>query len=293
MDPLHSPIKAALWMGASIACFIVMSVAGRVATAELDVFQVMLIRSVIGFFMLLPLVPFVGGFTAMRTQRPLQHVGRNLAHFAGQYAWLVALGIIPLAQLVAIEFTQPFWTALLAMLVLGERMTWRKVCALIFGLAGVLVIVQPGSGPVDPGHLVMLAGAVFFGISVVMVKLLTRTESVVRIIFWMLIIQTAMGLVPGIWVWRAPPAEIWPALLVVAFTGTYSHYCMARALVHAEATVVVPMDFLRMPLMALVGWAVYAEQLDIFTGIGALLILLGNLFTFRFRKRKTLPTETP
>ena len=128
MDPLHSPLKAALWMGASIACFIVMSVAGRVATAELDVFQVMLIRSVIGFLMLLPLVLSVGGpfSRAMRTARPLQHVGRNLAHFAGQYAWLVALAMIPLAQLVAIEFTQPFWTALLAMLVLGERMTWRQ-----------------------------------------------------------------------------------------------------------------------------------------------------------------------
>lgn len=293
MDSLHSPLKAALWMGASIACFIVMSVAGRVATAELDVFQVMLIRSVIGFFMLMPLVHMAGGFGAMRTARPLQHLGRNFAHFAGQYAWLLALGMIPLAQLVAIEFTQPFWTALLAMLVLGERMTWRKVCALVFGIAGVLVIVRPGSGPIDPGHLVMLAGAVFFGISVVMVKLLTRSESVVRIIFWMLVIQTAIALVPGIWVWRAPPVEIWPALLVVAFTGTYSHYCMARALVHAEATVVVPMDFLRVPLMALVGWAVYAEQLDIYTGTGALLILLGNLFTVRFRKRKILPTETP
>ena len=293
MDSLQSPIKAALWMGASITCFVVMSVAGRVATAELDVFQVMLIRSVIGFFMLMPLVHLAGGIRAMRTALPLQHLGRNVAHFAGQFAWLLALGMIPLAQLVAIEFTQPFWTALLAMLVLGERMTWRKVAALLFGIAGVLVIVRPGSGPIDPGHLVMLAGAVFFGVSVVMVKLLTRSDSVVKIIFWMLVIQTAIGLVPGLWVWRPVPPEIWPALLVVAFTGTFSHYCMARALVHAEATVVVPMDFLRVPLMALVGWAVYAEQVDMFTGTGALLILLGNLFTIRFRRRKALTSETP
>ncbi|NMG40761.1 EamA family transporter [Chelativorans sp. ZYF759] len=293
MESLHSPIRAALWMGASIACFIVMSVAGRVATAELDVFQVMLIRSVIGFFMLLPLVHLAGGLRAMGTARPWQHIGRNAAHFAGQFAWLLALGMIPLAQLVAIEFTQPFWTALLALLVLGERMTWRKVCALLFGIAGVLVIVRPGSGPIEPGHLVMLAGAVFFGVSVVMVKLLTRSDSVVKIIFWMLVIQTAIGIVPGLWVWQPVPVEIWPALLVVAFTGTFSHYCMARALVHAEATVVVPMDFLRVPLMALVGWAIYAEQLDIYTGTGALLILLGNLFTIRFRRRKALPAEAP
>jgi drug/metabolite transporter (DMT)-like permease len=293
MDHSQSPAKAAFWMGASISCFVVMSVAGRAATAELDVFQVMLIRSVLGFFMLMPLVMSVGGFAAMRTKRPLQHLGRNVAHFAGQYAWLLALGMIPLAQLVAIEFTQPVWTALLAVMFLGERMNWRKVTAVVLGLVGVLVILRPGAGAVEPGHFVMLAGAVAFGISVVMVKSLTGTDRVVRIIFWMLVIQTAIGFGPALLVWQHPPAEIWPALAVVAFTGTFSHYCMARALVHAEATVVVPMDFLRLPLTAFVGWAIYSEQLDVYTAAGAILILAGNLFTLRPRRPERARVETP
>lgn len=270
-------------MGGSIASFLVMSVAGRVVTRDLDVFQVMELRSVIGFFILLPLVFAVGGFPAMRTKRPLQHIGRNVVHYAGQYAWLVALTMIPLAQLISIEFTTPIWGALLAMAFLGERMNARKVGAILFGLLGVLVIVRPGVQPVEPGHLIMLAGAVGFGISIVMVKSLTRTDNVVRIIFWMLIIQSAIGLIPAIQTWRNPPLELWPWILVVAFTGMSSHFCMARALVHADTTVVMPMDFLRLPFSALIGWLIYQEQIDVFTACGAMLILGGNLLNLQKR----------
>ena len=270
-------------MGGSIASFLVMSVAGRVVTRDLDVFQVMELRSVIGFVILLPLVFAVGGFPAMRTKRPLQHIGRNVVHYAGQYAWLVALTMIPLAQLISIEFTTPIWGALLAMAFLGERMNARKVGAILFGLLGVLVIVRPGVQLVEPGHLIMLAGAVGFGISIVMVKSLTRTDNVVRIIFWMLIIQSAIGLIPAIQTWRNPPLELWPWILIVAFTGMSSHFCMARALVHADTTVVMPMDFLRLPFSALIGWLIYQEQIDVFTACGAMLILGGNLLNLQKR----------
>ena len=289
MDPLQSNTKAAFWMGCSILCFIVMSVAGRTLTAQLDVFQVMEMRSVIGFFMLLPLVFVAGGFSAMRTQRPVLHIGRNVAHYAGQFAWLAALGMIPLAELVAIEFTTPFLIAVLAVMFLGERMNARKLGAIALGFAGVAVIVRPGISAIEPGHLVMLAGAVGFGISAVTVKLLTRTDSVVRIIFWMLVIQSIIGLVPAIRVWQTPSAELWPAILVIAFTGAFAHYCLARALVHGEATIVMPMDFLRLPLMGLVGWLVYAERLDAYAAVGAVLILAGNLLTLRTRPAAPAP----
>lgn len=286
MAETQSTLKAALWMGGSIASFLTMTVAGRAIMPALDVFQVMEMRSVIGWLILLPLVFYVGGFAAMRTKRPLQHVGRNVVHYAGQYAWLQALTMIPLAQLISIEFTTPIWGALLAVLFLGERMSLRKVTAILLGLVGVLVIVRPGATAVDPGHLIMLAGAVGFGISVVMVKSLTRTDSVVAIIFWMLIIQSAIGLVPAIAVWRTPEPWMWPWIVVVAFTGMSSHFCMARALSYAEATVVMPMDFLRLPLSALIGFLLYSERIDLFTAIGAALILTGNLFNLQRRARE-------
>ncbi|MEP9388177.1 DMT family transporter [Mesorhizobium sp. KR9-304] len=286
MAETHSTPKAALWMGGSIASFLTMTVAGRAIMPELDVFQVMEMRSVIGWFILLPLVFASGGFAAMRTKRPLQHIGRNVVHYAGQFAWLQALTMIPLAQLISIEFTTPIWGALLAVLFLGERMNARKIAAILLGIVGVLVIVRPGATAVDPGHLIMLAGAVAFGISVVMVKSLTRTDSVVAIIFWMLIIQSIIGLVPAIAVWRTPTPEMWPWILLVSFTGMSSHFCMARALSYAEATVVMPMDFLRLPLSALIGFLLYSERIDLFTAIGAALILTGNLFNLQRRARE-------
>lgn len=289
MAPTPSIPKAAFWMALSITSFLGMSVAGRATTAELNVFQVLELRSVIGFFILLPLVLTSGGFAAMRTQRPLAHIARNVVHYSGQAAWLYALTLIPLAVLISIEFTTPIWTAILAVTFLGERLSRPKLAAVVLGLIGVVVIVRPGVGSVDPGHLVVLGAAVCFGVSLVLVKSLTRTDSVVRIIFWMLIIQSAVGLVPALYEWRTPSLGLWPWILLIAFTGMSSHFCMARALTYADATVISPMDFLRVPLSALVGWLLYQEQIDAFTAGGALLILMGNLLNLQ--RKPVRPAE--
>ncbi|MFM2069487.1 MAG: hypothetical protein RLZZ584_4396, partial [Pseudomonadota bacterium] len=180
------------------------------------------------------------------------------------------------AQLVSIEFTMPLWTALLAAAFLAERLTTRKVLAVAVGLVGVAVIVRPAAGPIEPGQLIALVAAVGFAVSVVLVKSLTRTDSAVAIIFWMLLIQSAIGLVPALWAWQWPTPATWAGLVVIAFCGTFSHYCMTRAMRHADATVVVPMDFLRVPLTALAAWLVYAEAVDGWTMLGAALILAAN-----------------
>ncbi|WP_192361232.1 DMT family transporter [Mesorhizobium mediterraneum] len=281
MAPSPSIPKAAFWMAASVASFLTMSVAGRATTAELNVFQVLELRSVIGLFILLPLVMISGGFAAMRSKRPSAHIARNVVHFVGQAAWLYALTLIPLAVLISIEFTTPIWTAILAVGFLGERLSRPRLAAIVLGLIGVVIIVRPGVGSVDPGHVVVLGAAVCFGISVVLVKSLTRTDSVVSIIFWMLVIQSVLGLIPALYEWRNPPLELWPWLLLIAFTGMSSHFCMARALAYADATVISPMDFLRVPLSALIGWLLYQEQIDAFTAGGALLILMGNLLNLQ------------
>jgi drug/metabolite transporter (DMT)-like permease len=273
----HSIPHAAAWMAGWLTLMVVIAVAGREATRELSVFQIMLMRSVLGMVLLWPLVHAAGGLSAMRTQRLPQHAARNVVHYAAQYGWFVALTLIPLAQLVSIEFTMPIWSAVLAVFFLGERMNTRKWLAVVLGLVGVAVIVRPSAGTVDAGQLIALACALGFAISVVLVKSLTRTESAVAIIFWMLVVQSAIGLVPALMVWQWPSAPIWGWVVVVAFCGTFSHYCFARAMQHADATVVVPMDFLRVPLTALVGWLVYAEALDLFTGLGVGLILAGNV----------------
>ena len=281
MDRTPSKPMAALWMAGWLALMLLITVAGREALHELNVFQLMLVRSSIGLLLLSPLVWRAGGLAVVKTQRLPQHIARNTIHFGAQLGWFFALTLIPIGQVVAIEFTMPIWTAILAAMFLGERMTAFKVAAIVFGIVGVVMIVRPATGEINPGQLIALAAAVGFGTSVAMVKSLTRTEQTVTIIFYMLAVQTAGSLLPALYVWQWPSLTIWGWAVVVAFCGTFSHYCMARALLYADASVVVPMDFLRVPLTALMGWLLYSERLDAFTVLGAALILAGNFLNLR------------
>ena len=281
MDRQPSNLKAAAWMAGWLSAMLMMAIAGREATRELDVFQIMEMRSILGLFMLYPLIYLGGGFTTLKTARPWQHVWRNVAHYGAQFGWFLALTLIPLAQVISIEFTMPIWTAILAVAFLGERMGLWKNLAVVLGVVGVVLIVRPGTNEIVPGQLIALAAAIGFALSVTMVKSLTRTDSVVTILFWMLVIQSVIGLVPALAVWQWPSTYVWGWIIVIAFLGTYSHYCLTRAMLHADATIVVPMDFLRVPLTALAGWLIYGEQLDTFTVAGAILILSGNLLNLK------------
>ncbi|WP_029584379.1 DMT family transporter [Bradyrhizobium sp. URHD0069] len=281
MDRTPSKPMAALWMAGWLALMLIMAIAGRETTRELNVFQIMEMRSIFGLLMLYPLIRLNGGFATMKTSRPLQHIGRNLIHYAAQLGWFFALTLIPLGQVVSIEFTMPIWTAILAASFLGERVTVWKISAIVLGIIGVIVIVRPAAGEINPGQLIALGAAVGLSISLAMMKSLTRTEKTLAIIFWMLVIQGAAGFLPSLYVWRWPSAYAWGWIVVIAFCGTFSHYCMARAMLYADATVVVPMDFLRVPLTAAAGWLIYSERLDRFTVLGAALILTGNLLNLK------------
>lgn len=276
-----SKITAALWMAGWLSLMLVMVVAGREATRELNVFQLMELRSLLGFVMLAPLVWRSGGWSILRTTRLPQYIGRNLVHYGAQLGWFFALTLIPIGQVVAIEFTMPIWTALLAASFLAERITLPKATAILLGLIGVIVIVRPDTGAVNYGQLIALFAAIGFGISITLTKFLTRTEATVTIIFWMIVIQSIAGLIPSLYVWVWPSATVWAWIVVIGFCGTFSHFCMARAMLYADATIVVPMDFLRVPLTATVGWLLYAERLDLYTVLGAVMILAGNLLNLR------------
>jgi len=239
------------------------------------------IRSGLGLVMLYPLIRLAGGFAALRTSRLRMHAGRGLLHYSAQLGWFFALTLIPLGQVVSIEFTMPIWTAILAASFLGERMTVWKISAIALGLIGVFVIVRPATGAINPGQLIALAAAVGFGTSVAMMKSLTRTEASVAIVFWMLVVQVVAGALPTLYVWVWPSPYVWACAIAVAISGTYSHFCMARAMLYADATIVLPMDFLRVPLTAAAGWLIYAERLDAFTVLGAMLILTGNLLNLK------------
>src|SRR5712671_3758501 len=191
MDRTPSKPMAALWMAGWLALMLIIAIAGREAMRELNVFQLMLIRSGIGLCLLYPLIYRSGGFAVVKTSRLPQHIARNSIHFCAQLGWFYALTLIPIGQVVAIEFTMPIWTAILAAMFLGERITVWKLAAIVLGIVGVVVIVRPATSEVNPGQLIALAAPVGFGISVAMVKSLTRTDQTLAIMFWMLVIQSA------------------------------------------------------------------------------------------------------
>lgn len=278
-------------MAGWLSLMLVVAVTGREATRELSVFQIMEIRSALGLLMLYPLIRLAGGFTALRTSRLRLHAGRGLLHYAAQLGWFYALTLIPLGQVVSLEFTMPIWTALLAASFLGERMTIWKISAIALGLIGVFVIVRPATGEINPGQLIALAAAVGFGTSVAIMKSLTRTETTVAIVFWMLAVQVVAGALPTLYLWVWPSPYVWGCAIAIAIGGTFSHFCMARAMLYADATIVLPMDFLRVPLTAAAGWMIYGERMDVFTFLGALLILTGNLLNLKPPLPKSAPVE--
>ena len=274
--------RAAPWVAGWLVLMLVVAVAGRQATREMDVFQLMELRSLMGLLLLMPLVRASGGLRVLRSRQLPLHLVRNIAHYAAQYGWFVALTLIPIGHVVAIEFTMPIWVLLLATLFLGERLNRWKVAAVLLSVVGVAMIARPAhGGSMGAGQLIALAAALGFAVSVIMVKSLARTEGAATIMFWMLVVQSVLGLVPALAVWRWPSPAAWGWVLLIAAAGTYAHYCMASAMRHADATVVVPMDFLRVPLSALAGWLLYAEQLDLLMGLGTALILGGNLLNLR------------
>jgi drug/metabolite transporter (DMT)-like permease len=286
----RSTILAALWMTGWLTAMVLLAVAARQAGKLLHVFQIMELRSLLGIVLFMPMLAAAGGVRAMRTRHFGGHFTRNAVHYVAQFLWFLAITMIPIAEVVAIEFTGPVWVALLAVVALGERMTAARVAAVALGVVGVVIIVRPGLDNVDVGQIVALLAAIGFAGSIILVKSLTRTESVVSIIFWMLIIQSVIGAIPAAMLWQTPPMTVWPWLAVIAVCGTYSHFCMAHALRHADATTVVPLDFLRVPLTALAAWLVFSERFDIFTVIGAAVILGGNLLNLK-RSASPLPGQ--
>ena len=272
------PVKAAAWMTGGIASFSAMAIAGRELADVHDTFEMMLFRSVTGIVLVVTIAGALGRLGEISTRRMDIQIGRNIVHFAGQNLWFYAITLIPLAQVFALEFTSPIWVALLAPLVLGEKMTRVRLFSALLGFAGVLLVARPGAEPISPGVLVAALAAICFAATFMFTKILTRIASITCILFWLTVIQAVIGMVFVFWDGQVtwPTAATLPWLVLIGCAGLFAHLCIVNALSIAPATIVVPMDFLRLPLIALVGMAVYAEPLDMLVIAGALVIFAAN-----------------
>ncbi len=277
--PRSSPLAGGLWMLGAICSFTSLALAGRELSGELNAFQIMLYRSGISLLVIVGFLARGGfgetGFGQLRSAIPAFHLGRNVVHYVGQYSWFYALPLIPLAEITALEFSAPIWTVLLAAAFLGERLTVRRALAVLLGFGGILTILRPGAVPVEPAALIVLGAAFCYAVVFVVTRRMTATETPLAILFYMFLIQFAVGLGPALPGFVVPTAGDWPWVLAVGIAGLAAHYCLARSFMAAETGVVIPIDFLRLPLIAAVGWLAYGEGVEMWLILGAGLIVAG------------------
>ncbi|MFY0618072.1 DMT family transporter [Shimia sp.] len=275
---MNDTFKAALWMSGAIVSFTSMAIAGRAVSFELDTFEIMMYRSLIGVVLVCGVAGMAGTLSQVTRRNLGLHFVRNICHFAGQNLWFYAITVIPLAQVFALEFTSPIWAILLSPLILKERLRPIGLIAALIGFIGILIVARPNPQALDMGQAAAATAAIGFALTALFTRKLTRSESITCILFYLTVLQAAFGVLfagfDGDIAW--PSIASLPWLLLIACAGLIAHFCLTTALRLAPASVVMPIDFVRLPLIAVVGMTLYGESIDIWVLIGATIIFTGN-----------------
>ena len=270
--------------------FTLMAIAGRELAGYLDTFEIMLYRSILGFCIVVVVAWSVGTLSQIKTDRLVLHLVRNLSHFAGQNLWFYAVALIPLSQLFAFEFTTPLWVAVLAPFALGEKWTTTRILACAMGFFGILLVARPDTSEINSATIAAALCAVGFAGAALATKRLARHESVTSILFWLTAMQIVLGLLfagyDGEIRWLSLHTLPWVTL--VGLTGLAAHFCITNALSIAPATVVMPLEFLRLPLITVVGFLLYNEPLLFSVFVGAGIILAANILNIRAESRAVI-----
>ena len=278
MNSFSKTIQAAIWMTGTIVSFSAMAVSGREISFDLDTFEIMMYRSIIGLIIVLLLAKLFKTHREITTQNLSLHFYRNLSHFTGQNLWFYALTLIPFAQLFAFEFSVPLWVMLAAPFLLGERLTNIRIISILVGFIGILIVTRPWLAGLAPGIIPAALCAIGFACSVIFTKQLTQKVSITCILFWLTSMQLLLAVIcagyDGDISLPSSSNFIW--IIIIGIGGLLAHFCITKALQLAPATVVTPIDFCRLPVIAAVGYVFYNEALDIFIIGGAIIIFIAN-----------------
>lgn len=273
-------------MGLSMVSFIGMSVGSRDLAGTLSIQQVLFFRALVGLFVILALGSAL--LPKLRNGKLIRlHVMRNVRHFFAQYLWTIGIVMLPLASVFALEFTMPIWVAFFAFFFLKEQLTMPRILATVSGFIGVLVIVRLGIGMVDPAAGLVLLAAAGCGMSLIFVKQLTNEVLPGAIVGWMILIQLPLGFLASRTDWRPVSLTDIPWMLVAGLGALAALYCQAQALKRLEASALMPIDFLRVPMAAVVGYYAYAKAIDVWVFLGGGIILFSNHRAVMVERRKT------
>ena len=283
----NDPIRAGLWMMGAVVSFTLMAVAGREVLHELDTFEVMMYRSLMGICIVLIFSKVAGTVNEINVQQLTLHLTRNITHFIGQNLWFFAVTAITLPQLFAFEFSVPIWVALFAPIFLSEKLTKRRLFAALIGFFGILIVARPDNIGVTSGIIAAALCAICFTGTGIATKLLTRTQSITCILFWLTVMQAILGIICAGYDFDIsfPSQSSLPWVILIGLAGLLAHFCITKALQLADAIVVYPMDFVRLPLATAVGVLFYNEPIQLLVFVGAAIILGANFLNIISEKQ--------
>ncbi len=277
MRSISSPVYGALWMSLAACSLASLAVMVRYLAPTIPIAELIFFRNIISLLIFVPWVLRVG-FSELHTSRLPLHVFRNSAQYLGMLSWFFAVTIMPLADLAGLQFTVPLFTMFLAAVLLNEQIKFHRGIAAGVGFVGALIIIRPGFAEVGVGVAAIMMAAILYSITMIATKRLSSTESGSVVAFYMALLLTPISLIPALFDWTTPSWEQVPAILALGLVGHVAVVSLTRAFASADASFVMPFDFLRLPFAALFGFVLFNEIPEIWVPIGGLLIFLSTYY---------------
>jgi drug/metabolite transporter (DMT)-like permease len=288
-------VAGVLWMLLSCALLSGVAALGRYAVlAGMSPFQVVFLRLLFAVIALSPVLVWRGPSMLRTSHLPLYAVRVTLG-LIGMTAWFLALARLPVGEVTAIGFLTPLFATIGAALLLGEVVRWRRWTATLVGFAGALIILRPGVGEVGPGTWLALVAAITMGATSLMIKQLSGRDDPDKIVLISVMIQTPIALIPALFVWQWPDPHLWAVCAAMGGLGMLGHITLTRAFAAADASVVMSVDFARLPFAVLFGFVLFSELIDVWTWVGAGVIFAASLYNARRegKLRRATPAEEP
>jgi drug/metabolite transporter (DMT)-like permease len=275
---LQSPqTKAIILNISSIILFSIMVIFIRKASESLHILEVVFFRNLLALIVMLPIIKSIG-LAAIKMNNTRLFFMRGFVGAIGMIAGFTCLTLIPLAQATAISFSQPLFITIGATIFLGEVIKARRIAAIIVGIIGMLIIVQPGFNTLSFGIMLAIISALALSVNALIVKKLTLTDTPHAIIIWMVVMLIPITLIPAIPVWEWPSLEAWLYLWGIAILGTLAHFSWTKSYALADITSLEPIGFIKLPIMALLGWMIFTEIPGTWTWVGGLIIFMSTIY---------------
>lgn len=289
--PPGTALRGILWMLLATIFFSAMHAGIRHASAGMHPFEIAFFRNLFGLFVVAPW--FIRyGLAPLRTGALGLHLGRSVLNLVSMLAFFYALSITPLADVAALTFAAPIFATVLAIFFFRETVTIGRWAAILLGFAGTVVILRPGFQHVGLGPILAVSSAVVWAFALMIIKQIGRTDSSVTITSYMLVLLVPLSAIPAAFVWQWPTQNqlIW--LVAIGMLGTTGHLFLNQAIKEAETHVVMPIDFVRLVWVAIIGYFAFNEFPDAFTWIGGIMIAAGGIY-IAYGERKSRNTPAP